>query len=219
MGIKNMMNRYIVHTIGHSNHPISHFIELLQSHNINCIIDVRSMPYSQYNPQYNKEVLRDSLFHEEILYAHFGKEFGARHTKPSLLDNQGRVDFKKVRVGEDFLKGVQRLEDALDRGYKIALMCSEKDPLTCHRFSMVSYHLDRIGYEVYHILEDCGVISNKELEGEMLKKYKKKIPQDTLFERVTREQQIEFGYQLCNQDIAFHWDSSTSELNEEDKSI
>ncbi len=135
------MNRHrLVFTIGHSTHSIEEFIHLLNNYEINCIIDVRSMPFSKYNPQFNKESLIRDLKNQNIFYAHFGKEFGARHTEPMLLDENGQVDFNKVRETEDFISGVKRLEDAFEQGYKIALMCSEANPLDCHRFSMVSYH-------------------------------------------------------------------------------
>jgi len=210
-----MMSNYTVYTIGHSTHPIETFIELLEIQQINCVIDVRSTPYSKYNPQYNKELLQKSLFQHEILYAHFGKEFGARHTSPSLVDSMGRVIFDKVRASEGFQQGVARLEDALDQGYHVALMCSEKEPLNCHRFSMISYYLVKKGFDVFHIMEYEEVVSNEVVEKEMMKKYHKKIPQNDLFNQVTPEEQLEAAYQLCGQDVAYQPAGSGFEDDEE----
>jgi len=75
----------LVYTIGHSNHPNDYFIELLKPFSISCIIDVRSVPASSYNPQFNLENLQYSLKTNNIKYLHFGEEFGARHTDSELF--------------------------------------------------------------------------------------------------------------------------------------
>ena len=175
-------NLQTVYTVGHSNHTIEFFIELIKSFSISCIIDVRSMPASAYNPQFNKEALQNSLLNEHINYMHFGEEFGARHTDPKLLDTYGKVDFEKVRESALFLSGVDRLKTGLEKGYNISLMCSEADPFDCHRFAMISYYLVRNGFNVHHILKDKTSVTNEELEEKLLKKYVKQIPQTNLFE-------------------------------------
>ncbi len=200
-----------VFTVGHSTHDIGHFIELLNEHHINCLIDVRSSPYSRIAPQYNKDTLSSTLKNNEILYVHFEKEFGARHTKPSLLDEEGKVDFDKVRASDEFKQGVQRLGKALELGYTVTLMCSEANPFDCHRFAMISYQLVKEGLQVQHILPDGKLVDNNELEEQLLKKYYRKLPQSTLFETVTREQQIEAAYKLRGKDIAFSALKSVSE--------
>ena len=91
------MPNHRVFTIGHSTHDIDDFIGLLKKHKVNCLIDVRSQPYSRIAPQFNKDGLNSLLKRHDILYAHFEKEFGARHTKLSLLDVDNKVDFDKVR--------------------------------------------------------------------------------------------------------------------------
>src|SRR5262245_44368779 len=98
-----------VFTIGHSTHEIEAFIGLLNKYGITCLIDVRSAPYSRIAPQFNKEALATALKNRSILYTHFEKEFGARYTKPSLLDEEGKVDFAKVRASDEFKQGIQRL--------------------------------------------------------------------------------------------------------------
>ena len=202
-----------VFTIGHSTHGIDDFIGLLKKHKIDCLIDVRSQPYSRIAPQFNKERLSSSLKSDEILYAHFEKEFGARYTKPSLFDEDNKVDFDKVRASTEFKQGIQRLRKALDLGYIIALMCSEAEPFDCHRFSMISYQL-RKEVEVSHILKAGNLKENSDLEKELLDKYNKKLPQNTsqqeisfdtedIKPEVTKEQQIELAYRLRGKDIAF----------------
>ncbi|MBK9017229.1 MAG: DUF488 family protein [Saprospiraceae bacterium] len=81
----------------------------------------------------------------DITYLHFGREFGARHTSVMLHDDEGKVDFEKVRATADFRTGVERLQEGIEKGYFPALMCAEADPLECHRFSMISGHLVSLG--------------------------------------------------------------------------
>ena len=103
------MNKHrLVFTIGHSTHSIEEFINLLNNYEIDCVIDVRSMPFSKHNPQFNKESLIKDLKNQDIFYAHFGKEFGARHTSPMLLDENDQVDFYKVRETGEFKSGIKR---------------------------------------------------------------------------------------------------------------
>ncbi len=195
----------LVHTIGHSNHSIDYFKELLFTFKINCLIDVRSLPASAYNPQFNKETLSNYLKAYNINYLHFGEEFGARHTEQELLDEAGKVDFDKVRRTEKFLSGITRLQNGLSKGHIIALMCSEAEPFDCHRFSMISYYLVRNGFEVKHILKDKSIIDNSELEKRLLKKYDKVIPKPTLFDDrvLSFTEQLNLAYKFRNKEVAY----------------
>ena len=92
-----MENRPIIYTVGHSTHQLDYFLELLKEYGVTCLIDVRSVAASSYNPQYNQEPLKNFLKSNGITYLHFAEEFGARHTDPDLLDDEGKVDFTKVR--------------------------------------------------------------------------------------------------------------------------
>ncbi len=193
-----------LYTIGHSNHEWTYFLELLQSHQINCIIDVRSFAASTYNPQFNKAALIKNLKAEGIVYMHFEKEFGARQEHPTILDSDGKVDFEKFRTTNDFQRGVRRLEKGLEKGFRIALMCSEAAPLDCHRFSMITVHLAQKGFDIHHILKDKSLLSNELLEEELLQKYAKKLPRPSLFKpNIKKKDQLKFAYQLRNKDIAY----------------
>ncbi len=193
-----------IYTIGHSTHEIGYFVELLQHFNINCIVDVRSIAASSRCPQFNKLYLSASLKKHGIIYMHFAEEFGARHNDPDLLDEEGKVDFDKVRKTFSFNSGVERLWMGLEKGFNIALMCSESEPFDCHRFSMISVALQKEGFEVIHILKDKTSKSNAQLENQLLKKYDKKLPKPSMFEpNITIEEQIEIAYRLRNKEIAF----------------
>src|SRR5688572_21081734 len=103
------MTKPIIYTIGHSTHPIDYFLELLEHYGVNCIVDVRSLPASRFNPQFNKKSLASSLKAKGTEYMHFGEAFGARQTDRLLLDNEGRVDFEKTRGTEKFINAIGRL--------------------------------------------------------------------------------------------------------------
>lgn len=188
-------------TIGHSTHPIDYFLELLSHYNVNCVVDVRSVAASRFNPQYNKKALANSLKEHNIEYLHFGEEFGARQTNPDLLDDEGRVDFQKVRGSEKFAKGVDRLSKGVGEGYTIALMCSEADPLSCHRFSMISVAFK--DFEILHILKDKSIITQGELENKLLNQYAGKLPKQDIFNPATRDEQLAHAYRLLNKTVAY----------------
>ncbi len=109
------MDKPTIYTVGHSTHQLDYFLTLLKAYNINCIIDVRSVAASSYNPQYNQEPLKYFLKCNEITYLHFAEEFGARHTDPDLLDDEGKVDFEKVRRTWLFKNGVERIWQGVER--------------------------------------------------------------------------------------------------------
>jgi len=195
------MEKQIIYTIGHSTHPIQYFLELLNAYHVNCVVDVRSVPASRFNPQYNKKSLSISLNDHRIAYLHFGEEFGARQTDPSLLDDEGRVDFEKMRASKNFLKGVERLRKGSRDGYTIALMCSEAEPLSCHRFSMISCALT--DFDVKHILKDKSLISQEALEDQMLKMYSKKLSQPIFQSEIARAETLAAAYTLINREVGY----------------
>jgi hypothetical protein len=126
------------------------------------------------------------------------------HTDPDLLDDEGKVDFEKVRKSWNFKNGVERLWLGLDKGCIITLMCSESEPFDCHRFSMISIALEKDGFQVMHILKDKTLKSNAELEKQLLKKYDKKIPKPDIFQpNISFDDQIKAAYRLRNKEIAY----------------
>lgn len=199
-----MENKPIIYTVGHSTHQLDYFLELLKEYGVTCLIDVRSVAASSYNPQYNKEPLTSFLKRNGIQYLHFAEEFGARHNDPDLLDDEGKVDFAKVRKSWAFKNGVERIWQGLDKGFTISLMCSESEPFDCHRFSMVSIALDKDGFDVKHIMKDKSLKTNADLENQLLKKYDKKLPKPDMFNpNVTLDDQLKEAYRLKNKEIAF----------------
>jgi uncharacterized protein (DUF488 family) len=198
------MDRPTIFTIGHSTHQLDYFLELLREYRVNCVIDIRSVPASAYNFQYNQEPFKTFLKNNKISYLHFAEEFGARQTDPDLLDDEGKLDFDLVRKSWLFNNGLERIWQGIEKGYVVAIMCSESEPLDCHRFSMVSVGLEKDGFEVIHILKDKSIKSNSELENELLNKCIKKSPQiDFHIPRITNDEQLNIAYRFKNKEIGF----------------
>jgi len=146
-----------VFTVGHSNHSISKFLELLQQRAVTTIADVRSAPYSQFAPQFNKDPLRKMLQAEGIKYAFLGRELGARSTDPACYEN-GRVRYDRLARTDLFEVGIGRLVSG-SASESIAILCTEKDPLDCHRTLLVARALILRGLAVGHILADGSLES------------------------------------------------------------
>lgn len=206
-----------LYTIGHSNQSFEEFAAMLQTQAINVIVDVRSVPASKYTPQFNKEPLRNALKRIGINYLSFAEEFGARRT--DALDAHNNVDFEKAVQTEAFQRGAERLRNGLNQGYTISLMCSEANPLECHRFAMVSRYFFEHDIEVLHIIRQkqsgtepiITAIGHKQLQDEMIADYvrRKKIPEicppDMFGEgEITEAQQIVLAYRQKNNEIAYH---------------
>ena len=135
------------------------------------IVDVRSIPYSQFSDQYNLENLRSFLKDNSIYYIHMGDLLGARYEDDELLFDDGKVNFEKVSQTKSFKEGIKRINEGLVKGFKIAIMCSEKNPVECHRFSLISHFLDEHGYIVEHILPDRN-IAHKILDEKLFEYFK-----------------------------------------------
>ena len=116
----------MIFTIGHTNHSHEEFLELLQANKITYLLDVRSTPFSQFTSQFNKDVIADFLKKNGVNYNHMGKFFGARPMDKNLYTEQGYLDFEKARASENFKKGMDNVSLGLNKGYNIALMCTEK---------------------------------------------------------------------------------------------
>src|SRR5882724_759349 len=154
-------------TIGHSTHELKAFLDLLKLHNIQAIGDVRSQPYSSRFPQYSKEALEKSLKENHIRYVFLGKELGARRAEDCCYV-EGQAKYELIAKTPAFARGIERVIHGLSK-YRLALLCSERDPLTCHRTVLVCKHLRGKGFDIEHILADGSVESQEDLESRMLK--------------------------------------------------
>jgi uncharacterized protein (DUF488 family) len=153
-------------TIGHSTHPFEHFLGLLRKHAIEAVCDVRSVPYSQRNPQFNREPLKETLREAGIAYVFLGKELGARSDNPGCYI-EGKVQYNYLVDEPIFRAGLRRLREGIGR-YRVALMCAERDPLTCHRTILVCRELRAPGLSIEHILADGSLETNYAAETRLM---------------------------------------------------
>lgn len=148
----------LVLTIGHSNHSLETFVALLKRHQVTAVVDVRSVPFSRFSPQFNKESLERSLRQQQIQYVFLGRELGARSDDPTCYVD-GRVRYDLLARTEVFAAGIERVIHGAER-YRLALMCAEREPLECHRTLLVARALEKRGLQVAHILSDGTLESN-----------------------------------------------------------
>ncbi len=192
-----------IYTIGHSQHKIEHFLQLLKMHNINYVIDVRSTPYSKYAQTYDRENITRELKNHNINYAFMGKYFGARQDNKELYTKEGYLDFEKFSESYLFNTGLQNVIKGTENN-KIALMCLEKKPIDCHRAILVANAFYKAGCEVGHILEDGRLESHEDLNSELLNMYFPDRNQISMFVHKTEEEFLKEAYRCRNKDIGYH---------------
>jgi uncharacterized protein (DUF488 family) len=199
-----------IFTIGHSNHTPEKFLELLSIHNINALADVRSAPYSRYLPHFNKQALQSYLPTAEIRYVFLGAELGARPADSSCYV-EGKALYEKIAVLDSFQQGLKRIIKGV-QNHRIALMCAEKDPITCHRAILVCQHLISFNLEIAHIHSNGELEYHENLEERLLQIHdlqdKQENIQLSLFPTVSqpqlaRSERIRQAYQLQGDRIAY----------------
>jgi uncharacterized protein (DUF488 family) len=153
-------------TIGHSTHSWERFVALLRSAKVTAIADVRTSPYSRLYPHFNRDELCEELRSDRISYVFLGKELGGRPSERRFYCD-GMADYEKMAQAPEFSKGLDRVLAGAKK-YRIALMCSERDPLDCHRCLLVGRALAQRGVRVSHILDDGRVASHAEIEDRLL---------------------------------------------------
>lgn len=141
-----------IYTVGHSTHEIETFLELLAKHEISAVADVRSTPASRFNPQFNREALKAALGRVSIGYVYLGRELGARSDDPNCYVD-GKVQYERLAKTPAYGAGIERLMTGR-ADHRIAIMCSEREPLDCHRTVLVTESLFALGVPVVHILGD-----------------------------------------------------------------
>ncbi len=151
--------QFPVFTVGHSNHSPQAFIALLRQHGIDEVVDVRSTPYSRYAPHFSHESIGRMLEKAGIGYSFMGGELGGRPADSSCYDPDGRVRYDLVADTEPYEDGLRRIIFNADNR-RLALVCTEKDPLDCHRALLVADTLARREVDVNHILADGGLESH-----------------------------------------------------------
>jgi uncharacterized protein (DUF488 family) len=149
----------MIKTIGHSNHAIDRFVDLLKAGGIEAVVDVRSTPYSRRFPQFGRERLTQSLAAAGILYRYEG---GALGGKP-----KDGASYDAVAARAEFKQALDRLV-ASSADTTLCLMCAEKEPLDCHRTVLVSRRLAERGMPIEHLLADGRQESHGAIEDKLI---------------------------------------------------
>jgi uncharacterized protein (DUF488 family) len=147
------MDGNAIYTIGYGQRSVAEVIGLLQLYGVEYLIDVRSQPYSRFNPEFSKDALETRLKEAGLRYVFMGDTIGGRPTDRDCYVN-GKVDYGRLRERDFYKDGIKRLHAALEKQLTVALLCSEAKPQECHRSKLLGETLDQEGVEVRHIDED-----------------------------------------------------------------
>lgn len=180
----------LVYTIGHSNHPIGRFLNLLHGADIEVVLDVRSIPQSRRFPQFGRRRLQEALAAAGIDYVFLGDLLGGKPGDPAVRRN-GMVDYDLVAAAPAFQAGLkQARREAATR--RATLMCAEKAPLDCHRTVLIARHLVARGDEITHLLADGAQLPHAAIEDELLKRYGP--ADDLLATTMDRDTRLQIAY-------------------------
>jgi uncharacterized protein (DUF488 family) len=154
-------------SVGHSNHDLERFLALLKHAGVTAVADVRSSPYSRRLPHFNRGALESALRDHEIGYAFLGDLLGGRPSSSDLYDEEGRVVYQRVRQTAAFRRGLEQLLQGADE-HCIAILCSEEDPLDCHRGLMITPALGEYGMAPLHLRKDGALETTAAMEQRLL---------------------------------------------------
>lgn len=163
-----------IYTIGHGGRTMDEIVRQMRNKGIQFVIDVRSVPYSKYQPEFARKPLAQALRNAGLKYGFMGHQLGGRPDDESCYDN-GHVNYEKVRTMPFFKEGIARLRTACERKFIVCLLCAEANPAQCHRSGMIGEALVKKGIEVEHLLKD----GNCRSQGEVM--YERTGGQEELF--------------------------------------
>ncbi len=163
----------MIHTIGHSNHSIARFLDLLQGAGIDCVADVRSLPSSRRNPQFSQKPLASMLKDAGVEYWFLGDALGARPKDQNCYEN-GKVSYARIAASPAFREAIGALIEA-SHAKRIAVMCAEKEPLECHRTLLVGRALAQRGTALQHILANGSIEPHADTEQRLLRLAKEHV--------------------------------------------
>ncbi|MBN1064878.1 DUF488 domain-containing protein [Clostridium botulinum] len=196
-----------IYTIGHSNYSAERLIDMLKHYDIDTVVDIRGTPYSKYNIQFNKETIQRTLTQAGFIYIYMAEEFAANRGIKISYTGEGYSDFERVVNEPSFLKGVDRLKNGINKGYKIALLGAMQDPIRCHRSILVGRFLRDNGFNVKHILDDYSIGTQEDMEKNLLDKYfsnRDQLTIDSLLgNEFSEEEMLIESYRLANREIGF----------------
>ena len=153
----------MIYTIGYGNRKVEDFIQILKEFDIQYLIDIRSQPYSKFNPNFSQSLLKRHLINNRIIYAFLGYELGGRPDSKNCYNSEGKIDYEKVKVQDFFKLGISRIEIAYMKQLKVVLMCSESKPEECHRTKLIGEVLASKNINICHIDEKYRLRTHTEI--------------------------------------------------------
>lgn len=157
------MENTTIYSIGHGVKKIEKFISELVAYDINYLLDIRSKPFSRWNPQFNQKALELSLSESKIKYIFMGKELGGLPDDRSCYDEEGKVVYNIIKEKDFFLQGLERLKTANFKRLNVVIMCSESKPEECHRSKLIGVELSKLNIELKHIINHELFLSQSEV--------------------------------------------------------
>ena len=148
-----------VFTVGYGNRSLLDLVDILNTHDIEYLIDVRSHPFSKFNPEYNKPDLISFFEKHRINYLFWGYELGGTPDNPDVKSD-GIVVYSSIMELDSFKEKVGRIADAYNKGIRVCLMCSELAPENCHRSKLIGVALHDIDIHVLHIDKDGTLVKH-----------------------------------------------------------
>ena len=151
-----------IYTVGYGNRTVPEVLALVKRCGVECLVDVRTSPYSRFKPEYSREALENAVTQGGLRYVFLGDLLGGRPEDLDCYEN-GRVDYERLRQKEFYRKGIDRLRRARDQGVRLAVMCSELRPEECHRSKLIAASLTDLGIPVIHIDEEGLLLSQEDV--------------------------------------------------------
>src|SRR5690625_1372122 len=158
-----------IYPIGHGNKKLEDSIPELKSFEIQFLLDIRSKPYSKWNPQFNQAALDLELENNGITYVFVGDTLGGLPEDRSCYDYNGKVVYDLIKEKDFFKEGLERLTIANEKHIKLAIMCSESKPEECHRSKLIGQELLKKKISLKHIVSDKLVKSQEMVMAELTK--------------------------------------------------
>ena len=156
-----------IFTVGHSTLSLDAFLSALRANGVSAVADVRSAPYSRFNPAFNRDPLKRELKACGMRYVFLGKELGGRPTDPACYEH-GRASYSRMAQTDLFRAGLDRVIRG-SMSHRIALVCSEGEPLNCHRTLLIARALAERGLAIAHIERNGEAASQSDIEARLIR--------------------------------------------------
>ncbi|MGN6832504.1 DUF488 domain-containing protein [Neisseria sp. P0017.S007] len=155
--------KFPIYSIGHGNRQVETFFGLLKKYEIDYLIDVRTNPFSRFNPNFNRGILENFCREYSVTYLFLGDTLGGKPVNRACYDDDGHVLYEEVMKTDSFIVSANRLITAYNKNLKVACMCSELRPCECHRSKMIGRYLSDRNIDIQHIDEKGNLVSQQDV--------------------------------------------------------